>query len=202
MSKSTWGDVKKGDVVEINGREWRVAKIKRKKKTARVRLEGKRGDTADGEPRLKSRVKISKPAAKADPLFDSSGTARRWATKGEAREVGAALKAGDAAAVKPPAKAKGDPWERPADRIERKLDELLQARLVGISTDEDAGYYVPPVDVSTVASHLALFHGGIGMSDDESAMLAAHAAAHAEALKGVPLAVNHWHTAKRPEIPS
>jgi hypothetical protein len=58
---------------------------------------------------------------------------------------------------------------------------------------------VPPVDVSTVAAHLALFHGGIPSAcEDEGAMLAAHTAQHAEARNGSPLAVNHWHTEKRP----
>ncbi len=77
--------------------------------------------------------------------------------------------------------------------------DLLSARRVGEATDEDAGYYVPPVSVATVASHLALFHGGAGMSDDEAAMLRAHDAAHAGAKAGeIPLAVNHWHTKERP----
>ena len=72
---------------------------------------------------------------------------------------------------------------------------------MGISTDEDAGYYAPPVNVTTVAAHLALFHGGVpeAVSDDEGKMLAVHEAQHAEALKGAPLAVNHWHTKTRPE---
>ena len=199
MSKSTWADVQKHDVVELGGRRYRVVKAKLKGKRVNVMLEAK-GRYFESDVKAKDRVDVVRANGgnKAGPLLDERGQAQRWATKSEAREVGVGLKPGDAAQTKPPAKAKGDVWDRPADRIERKLDELLSARLVGISTDEDAGYYVPPVDVATVASHLALFHGGLGMGDDEAAMLKAHAAAHVEALKGVPLAVNHWHTEKRP----
>lgn len=201
-SKSTWADVKKHDVVELGGRAWRVVKIKAKGKKADVMVEFK-GRYAESKVKLADRVKIAKKGdgTKRGPLLDESGTARRWATKKEAAEVGVALPAGDAKQTTPPKKPSGDPWERPADRIERKLDELLAARLVGATTDESAGYYVPPVDVSTVASHLNLFHGGIPSAcEDEGAMLKAHEAQHAEALRGMPLAVNHWHTATRPKM--
>lgn len=203
--KTTWADVKKGSIVELSGREYRVVKIKPKGKKAAVMVETK-GRYAESKVKLSDRVVIVKKGdgTKRGPLYDESGTARRWATKKEAAEVGVTgLPAGDSTMTKPPEKGKhGDPWERPADRIERKLDELLQARLVGVSTDEDAGYYVPPVNVTTVAAHLALFHGGIpeAVSDDEGKMLAVHEAQHAEALKlGAGLAVNHWHTKTRPE---
>lgn len=208
MSKTTWADVKKGTVVELNGREWLVTKIKKvasNPKKAAVKLE-RRGHASKGEVRLKDRVTI---AAKGDgskrgPLFDDAGTAQRWASKKELRETldGASLPAGDPAQTKPPAKAKGSPWDTPADRIEKKLDAILGARLVGVATDEDAGYYVPRVDSSTVAAHLALFHGGIpeACDDDERKMLKAHDAQHAAALKGEGvLEVNHWHTEKRPD---
>lgn len=171
--KTTWADVKKGSVVELSGREYRVVKIKPKGKKAAVMVETK-GRYAESKVKLSDRVVIVKKGdgTKRGPLYDESGTARH-----------------------------GDPWERPVDRIERKLDELLSARLVGISTDENAGYYVPPVDASTVAAHLALFHGGIpeACDDDETKMLAAHDAQHAAALKGEGvLQTNHWHVSKRP----
>lgn len=203
-TKTTWADVKKGSIVELSGREYRVVKIKPKGKKAAVMVETK-GRYAESKVKLSDRVTIVKKGdgTKRGPLYDEGGTARRWATKKEAAEVGVTgLPAGDSTVTKAPEKGKrGDPWERPVDRIERKLDDLLQARLVGISTDESAGYYVPPVNVTTVAAHLALFHGGIpeAVSDDEGKMLAVHEAQHAEALKGSPLAVNHWHTKTRPE---
>lgn len=205
MSKKTWADVKKGDVVELGGREWSVVKIKPKGKKATVVVEYK-GRSARSEVKLSEKVSIvKKPAAgKRGPLRDAGNAQARWATKREAEKVlgTGSLPPGDSTMTKPPAAPGSDVWDRPSDKIERKLDELLGARLVGESTDESAGYYVPPVDVSTVASHLALFHGGIpdAVHDDEGRMLAAHTAQHEAAATGAGvLAVNHWHTKTRPE---
>lgn len=203
MSKKTWGDIRKGDVVELGGREWLVEKIKVKGKKAAVRVSMK-GRRAESTVKAAEKVRVVRKGdgTKRGPLLDEHGTARRWATKKEAAEVleVKGLPAGDPTVTKPPTKASGDPWETPSGRIERKLDELLQARLVGESKDEATGYYVPPVDVTTIASHMAVFHGGIPEAcDDEGKMLAAHAAQHDAAKRGEGvLAVNHWHTAKRP----
>lgn len=205
MSKATWADVKKGAVVELGGREWTVKKIEREgKKKAAVKLERK-GITSKGVVKLADRVTLVAATKKASrgPLHDGAGTAQRWATKREHDEVlgRGSLPPGDPAQTKPPAKAKGSPWDTPNDRIEKKLDAILGARLIGETTDETKGYYVPPVDSSTVAAHLAVFHGGIpeACQDDEGKMLKAHDAQHAAALKGEGvLEVNHWHTAKRP----
>ena len=123
---------------------------------------------------------------------------QRWATKAEHRET---LPPGDPAVTAPPEKPKGDLWETPVGRVERKLDALLGARLVGVATDENAGYYVPPVDSSTVAAHLAIFHGGIpaACEDDEGRMLGAHDAQHDAAVKGEGiLSSQHWHSERRP----
>lgn len=202
---STWGQVKKGAIVELGGREWTVVKIKFDGKKAAVKVERK-GRTAKSVVRTKDKVKILAAATKQKrgPLFDRDGVAQRWATDKEAREAlgSTKLPAGDPEQTKPPAKATGSPWDTQADRIERTLDKLLQARLIGVATDEKAGYYVPPVDPSTVAAHLAVYHGGIpaACDDDESKMLRAHEAQHAAALKGEGvLEVNHWHTKVRPD---
>ena len=202
VKKTTWADVKKGDTVELAGKPFRVVKIKPKGKKAKVTVDRGNGREYSSLVRLADRVPITARKGDRGPLYDGNGTARRWATRAEAREVltePKGLPSGDSSVTKPPKKASGDPWETQADRIEKRLDDLLQARLVGESHDENAGYYVPPVDVSTVAAHLALFHGGIPSAcDDEAKMLGAHAAQHEEALRGMPLAVNHWHTKKRP----
>ncbi len=204
MSKTTWADVKKHDVVELAGREYRVVKIKPKGKKAAVMVETK-GRYAESKVKLSERVVIVKKGdgTKRGPLHDETSAQRRWATKRELEDsLGKGLPAGDPSVTKPPTKAKsGDPWETQADRIEKTLGDLLSARLVGVATDEDAGYYVPPVNVTTVASHLALFHGGIpeACADDEKKMLAVHEVQHAEALRGMALAVNHWHTPTRPK---
>lgn len=199
--KTTWADVVKGSTVELGGREYRVVKFKPKKddKRARVVVEH-RGRYHDSVVKLKDRVKIIPPA----PLHDVAGAQTRWATKPEHDAAlsteGATLGRGDAVQTAPPSDPTGGLWDTPATKAEKKLDALLGARLVGEATDESAGYYVPPVDVSTVAGHLAIFHGGIPAAcEDEAAMLRAHEAQHAGALKGEsPLAVNHWHTEKRP----
>lgn len=202
MKKPTWANVAKGDLVELGGREWTVARIKPKGKKAKVVVEH-RGREAESVVKLSDRVVLVKP--KKGPLHEkvtpTSSAQARWAKKSEAAlPEPRGLPRGDASVTKPPAKPRGDVWDRPADRIEKKLDDLLSARLVGESTDESAGYYVPPVSVATVAAHLALFHGGIpdAAESDEGRMLAAHTAQHAAVNRGAPLAVNHWHTATRP----
>lgn len=194
---SKWKDVVKGDVVKMSGRECRVVKIKPKGKKARVMLDV-RGRYSEGEVKLADKVKIVSRKT-GGKLHGSEGEQRRWATEPELAEAMSPIPAGDPAQTKPPAKADGDPWERPVDRVERKLDELLGARLVAEAKNEAMGYYVPPVDVSTVASHLALFHGGIPEAcTDEAMMIRAHEAQHVEALRGAALPTNHWHTEKRP----
>ena len=200
MRRSTWAEVEKGDVVTLdNGREWRVLKLKRKKKTVAVKVEHN-GRTAEAELSKKSRVKIAKRAADADPVQDVRGAQRRWAKPAELEEV---LGRGDPTRTKPPAKAEGPAWdERHAKgTAERTLEKVLGARLIAETPNEAAGYYVPPVDVTTVASHLALMHGGIPGSGEytEGELLKIHADQHAEAKTiGASLAVNHWHENRRP----
>lgn len=194
--KTTWADVEKGTTVELGGREYRVVKLKRKRdgKRAAVMVEY-RDRHHESVVKLKDRVTIV-------PLEGKQGEQTRWATKREhdAAMTTATIDRGDAAQTKPPAPTEGGLWDTPETRAEKKLDAILGARLVGEATDEKAGYYVPPVDVSTVAGHLMIFHGGIPAAcEDEAGMLAAHEAQHAGAKKGeLALAVNHWHTEKRP----
>src|SRR5690606_23288779 len=146
-----WRKVVKGDRVELRGREFEVVKIKPKGKALKVTV---RGGGSVFESKVDPDAKVT---IVADPLHEKSGAMRRWAKPTEApkREP---IPAGDPSVTRPPGKASGDPWETRRDEVERRLDELLGARLVGEATDESAGYYVPPVDVSTVTSHLVLFH--------------------------------------------
>ena len=195
MTKTTWADVSVGDRVELGGRDWTVTKAKRKGKTVKVTVaSGMR--TASSEVKAKATVKRGQP----EPLHEPRGLTRqrRWAEPEEAAAKG--LAPGDPSLTKPPAKAKGDPWETQADRTERKLGEILGAHLVAESKDEAAGYYVPPVDVTTIASHLALFHpNDYDPEKDEATMLAGHEHAHRMAREGrKPLDVNHWHSKTRP----
>jgi len=175
VSKVKWSKVRRGDVVEAGGIAWTIEKIKTKGKGAKVTIRnGSR--VAESKVKLADKVKMA--------------TAAPVAKQKKAKSKPTA----------PPAPATGDPWETQQDRIERKLDEILGARLVGEATDPEAGWYVPPPDVTTIASHLLLFHGGIPevAHGDEAVMLRGHEGEHALALEGMPLHVNHWHTEKRP----
>lgn len=169
MSKRKWAKVRRGDVVELGGREWTVEKIKPKGKHLRVDVRSG-GHTASSKVDPDEKVRLA------------GGEPKRPRTT-------------------PPKPATGDPWETQQDRIERKLDEILHARLVGEATDTDVGYYVPPVDVTTIASHMAIFHGGIpdAAEGDEARMLELHSRAHVATEAGdETLAINHWHTDRRP----
>lgn len=197
--KVTWAEVERGDIVDLGGRPWTVLKIKKRGKRAEVRVEFD-GRRAESTVALKDRVKIRTLAADADPVQDVRGAQRRWAKPAELEDV---LGRGDPTRTKPPAKAEGPAWdERHAKgTAERTLEKVLGARLIAETPNEAAGYYVPPVDVTTVASHLALMHGGIPGSGEhtEGALLKVHDDQHAEAKTiGASLAVNHWHSDRRP----
>jgi hypothetical protein len=196
MPKTTWAKIAKGDRVELAGRVWTVEKIKPKGKLVKVSVRSG-AKTAASEVPAKGKVKL---APLHEPVAGTSGKAQtRWATREEHAAQG--IGPGDPTLTKPPAKPGPDVWETPQGRVERKLDELLSARLVGEATDTDAGYYVPPVDVTTVASHMALFHpNAYDAAKDEATMLAGHEHEHRMAREGKKrLDLNHWHTPTRPK---
>lgn len=171
---TTWRDVKPGERVELRGREYEVVKIKRDGKRVRVKVRSASGEFK-AELRAKDRVTLVGPAKKPKATAAPPPAAPPPAAPGPLSQ---------------------SPWDSQLDRVEALLADKLQARLVGESTDEGAGYYVPPVDLATVASHLALFHGtDPSRFDDELAMLAEHERAHGAG----DLPVHHWHTETRPE---
>lgn len=195
-----WANVAAGTTVELKGKRYRVAKAKLKGKVVKVTLEG-----ADlfqplvREVDAKAKVEVppmtvkgkastkAKPAA--GPLYDDRGAQTRWAEEHE----------GDPKQTKPPKKAKGGDWAEPKGKAEKILGKHLEATLVGETTDPAAGWYVPPVDVSTVNAHLLLFHEVEELGPDVEA-LAFHAGLHerAKVAPFSPLPVNHWHTKERP----
>lgn len=174
--KVKWKRVEVGQIVEIGGREWTVEKHKPKGKRILVAVRsGTHRDEAKVDPDAKVTIVERKPPK---PRKASSP-------------------------AKPPKPAHGDPWETQSDRIERKLDEILGAKLIGESVDGGREYYVPMVDVTTVAAHLAIFHAGETLpdwaQDDEGQMVTAHARMHSLANDGKhTLSMMHWHTEKRP----
>lgn len=193
-----WGKVTKGQRVELKGEAYTVDAIKIKKSKAVVTLTGRRGTFPDREVPLDGKVTVLEAApsgrrstsdkpVKGGPLHDENGTQRRWAKQGELDKV------------LPPTEADGGAWAKPKGKAEKALGSILGATLVGEATDPDVGWYVPPLDPSTVHAHLLLFHD-IEPEGDYKALIAMHDRLHADALKGpyVGLHVNHWHTKERP----
>lgn len=180
--KKKWGKVRPGEVVELGGREWTLEKVKPKGKKLRVVVRS-------GSHRAESKVD---PAEKVTIVETPSTRSTRATSKAKKPKP---------PPRKPPEPAHGDPWETQQDRIEKQLGQILGARLVGEATDEDAGYYVPMPDVTSIAGHVVIFHGGIPEKyrDDEAALLGWHEREHAAALEGDRVfTLNHWHTEKRP----
>jgi PKD repeat protein len=201
VKSATYADLKKGDRIELGGLEYIVDKAKAKGKKVALTVTGKRG-TFSSEVKAKDAVTIAKP-----PKLDGpNGEQQRWATEKEAAEFETwnssrptSAPAGNPEQTKRPAKATGNPWDAKGDATEDRLETLLGARLAGESTDENAGYYVPPVDVQTVAAHLLIFHGVKGdqyTSAEEALVL--HSQHHADAKFGAAMLTNHWHTKVRP----
>lgn len=192
---STWAEVAKGDRVELGGVEYLVEKIKPKGKRAKVTVTGKRG-TFTNEVKLKDAVIFERPdpnlvafvdrvlkgSKKRNPLHNDAGAQTRWAvTPDEADAV------------------VGDVWDTPIDKVEKKLTSILGAHLIGETNDKASGWYVPPVDVSTVTAHWMTFHGGDTWHNTSSLdLLPLHEAEHAEADAGARiLEVKHVHTKDR-----
>lgn len=190
-----WSKVTAGDYVELRDRKYEVLKIKPKGTSAKVTVRGG-GSVFESKVTLTDKVKVV-----TEPLRDKSGQMQRWAKPSEDKSKGG-LPTGDPAITKPPSKRIGEAWETPRDKVERKLDRILGAHLVGQADDEGSGYYVPPVDISTVAAHVALFHGVDPSEYGVDDLLELHDNEHAQALKGIALKVNHWHTETRPAVTS
>lgn len=186
----TYGDLVKGDRIELRGAAYEVVKAKRKGKAVKLTVKGDRG-TFESEVKAKGEVTLV-------ALDGPAGEQQRWATPEEYRR---SLPPGDPSATKRPAKAKGEAWDaKPTDPAEVAVTEILGAHLVGEATDENVGHYVPPVDVSTVGAHLLIFHDVAGDQYATTAdALTLHAQHHADAATGAAMHVNHWHTKKRPE---
>jgi len=181
--KKPWAKVKPGDVLDLDGRAWTVEKIKPGKKKAEVKIRHKSNVVRD-TVKLADKVRISDVPPPRAAQGSRSAPASTKPVKQKKR---------------PPEKASGDPWETQQDRIEKQLGQILGARLVGEATAENAGYYVPLVDITTVAAHMVIYHGTDITDLAEIGMLKLHEQEHAEHLDGKRnFLQNHWHTEKRP----
>lgn len=185
-AKVRWAKIQRGEVVELGGREWTVEKIEHGKKKATVKIRHK-GNVVRDKVALTDKVRV----VALDPLVATRGRPQRQRSE--------PAKAIEPMPPAPPTPATGSPWETQNDRIEAMLGDVLRARLVGESVDGAKTYYVPPVDVTTIASHLTIFHDGTTPGEDEFKMLERHANEHAAAERGkTALALPHWHTEQRP----
>lgn len=182
--KLKWSKVEPRTIVELSGREWTIESIKVKKGRAKVvvtsgahRAESK----VDADEKVK--VVASAPRKRETPISPPTDPRR--------------------AAPRPQENVHGDPWETPQDKTEKLLKSALGARLVAESPEGAPGYYVPPMDITTIASHLVIFHGTIpaDIRNDEAAMMHWHRAEHERIDSTGELpegALNHWHSETRP----
>lgn len=188
---STWGDVVKGDRIKLGSRVLVVDKAKRKGKKVRIVVHDKLG-TFDREVKAKDAVdivplqKLGDGTVSGQSLHDRHGAQQRWAgyTEQQADEP----KRGP---------HHGSPWEAPADKTEKTLQQVLGATLVEESIDGGRTYAVPPVDISTVAAHWLIMHGGDSTMLGEQELVAHHKEEH-EQHKPASMKVPHYHSETRP----
>lgn len=179
---TTWADVQRGDAVKLGSRTLVVKKAKRDGKRVHVVIKDHLG-TFERDLKAKDPVTLAKATdltIKPKKLHDDAGAQQRWAKPDEQHTD------------EPTGPASGSPWTTQADRAEEAL-ATIGARLVAESVDGEKSWYVPPVDVSTVAAHLYLMHG-IDPLQVPGDLIAAHTTQHANGDYKVP----HTHTEVRP----
>lgn len=189
---TTWADVSKGDRVRMRGRVFEVVKAKRRGKRVAIELAGAGGRFAS-EVKAKAEVDVV-----AEPLHDERGAQRRWAKPAEVAR-GPLLAPGDPSLTSPPEPPAGPKWRKPLEGdAEAAVVSELGATLIAEATDTGEGYYVPPVDETTVQAHLVIFHDRRVLPSDEASALAEHDQEHRAAeANATLLPINHWHTERR-----
>lgn len=188
---TTWADVEKGDRVRMGGKVFEVVEAKRRGKKVDVALAGHGG-------RFESTVK-AKVGVEVVPLHDKSGRQTRWAKPAEEREAARPLLSPGDPRVRTAPKADGPKWAKPLDdEIADLVRTHLGGELIAEAVDTGEGYFVPPVDETTVQAHLVLFHGREHLPSSEASALAEHDEEHRAAVAGTAiLSINHWHTERR-----
>jgi hypothetical protein len=191
-----WRKIRAGAEVELKGQLWHVETIDVGKKKVAVTL------SRVGKPSIKYSGKVD-PEAKVpamqwvkskpgESVFDTF--ARDQAKKQKKR----------AADPEPLIGPAGKEWLTPQGPAEVAIVGKLDGKLVGVQPGKGEWYICPPVDVSTIAGHLYLFHG-VGPVDvrrvggyDEAVVT--HDVEHARKPTLGPLKVPHTHDPKRPAI--
>lgn len=178
---TTWADVQRGDAVKLGTRTLVVKKAKRDGKRVHIVIKDHLG-TFERDVKAKDSVTLANAAdltIKPKKLHDDAGAQQRWAKPAESPEHGPAT---------------GSPWTTQADRAEEAL-ATIGARLVEESVDGGKSWYVPPVDVSTVAAHWLIMHGGDPTMLDSMELVQHHNQEHQNYSK---FKVPHTHTEVRP----
>lgn len=95
-----------------------------------------------------------------------------------------------------PADDDRNPWTTPRDQVEQRLKRLLGAELVGETSDAGGTWVVPPVDVTTVAAHLAIMHGIDPSGLELATLVEYHQNQHTS---GAAMTEQHYHSEYRPK---
>jgi hypothetical protein len=198
-----WKKVEAGKFVVLGGDEWEVVEHQVKKSGVVVKLKGKPGvftRKVDADKKVdvvkefslgefaraelaKTRARRESTAHKAAPEFNPDP----WRVD-PADTLHAKLTGGE--------HAPGDPWKKPQDQAEANVTAILGAKMLGVQTEAGGVYAVPPVDPSTLKSHLFLMHNIQAGGRSHKALKDEHDAEHTRDI--ADLFVPHHHTKTRP----
>lgn len=201
---TTWADVQRGDAVKLGSRTLVVKKAKRDGKRVHIVIKDHLG-TFERDVKAKDAVDVvttklgtwrvrgdRTEERKERELHDDSGAQQRWAKPAETGIDEPSAQAKHPKLESGP--ATGSPWTTQADRAEEAL-ATIGARLVAESVDGEKTWYVPPVDVTTVAAHWLIYHGGDPSMLDSIALVQHHNQEHQNYST---FKVPHSHTEVRP----
>lgn len=182
----------KGDVVLIDGVAHEVKKVAVDGKKTTLSLVG------PGRDFVRKVVK-----SKAEMTLDVESPAERAAREKLEARLNSRLRDGSAKRelVEKRAKSKvkdGGGWHEPADKAETRIADIMGGKLVGIETPD--GTLVPPLDPSSIKSHLWIFHGLESTTLTYEQLVAAHEEEHARADREpfFTLTIPHAHSNRRP----
>lgn len=172
-----WGKVAQGDLVELRGDAWTIEKAKPKKKGLEVTVaRGAERFTAVVDP--DGKIKRATPP----PLPDTEGSAKLdGAIKRKAAEK-QAFRTPAVERTRRPTRLEDAEAVRDEVAEPSPAEEKVSAFLQGVPTatkDVHGSWVVPPVDYSTVAAHLRIFHALDVTTLTPDEMLAQHEALHA-----------------------
>lgn len=175
FAPTKWKKVTAGADVHLKGKIWTVEKITVKKKRVEVELR-ERGTKRVHRGQVDPDKKVSAAIWYTEPKTETKVTRNA-----------------------------GPDWlAKPESKAERNVVKILSGKLDGIQPAPGEWYICPPVDVSTIAAHLLVFHDielvdvrRVGGYEDA---LAIHVVEHARKPSLGPLAVPHYHDERQPEV--